>query len=238
MSTEIEGIVVGSVDLGEADRILRLLTPNEGRVSVVARGARSSRRRFGAASELGTRVYVVRASRGSPPSVSTLDRIDGPNRARTELERIGLLAYGCELCAALAPEGSAAEKLYLLLVSWLALLEGDPRPDDASRLALEAKAVTFAGLAPALVRCVRCGEELFDPVTFDPDAGGAQHARCGGGLAVSVRALAVIEELRRTPLAETPGRPIPREARWLLADFVQYQLGRPLVSRTWLASMG
>ena len=238
MTAPIEGVVVGWVDVGDADRILRFLTPTEGRISAVLRGARSSKRRFSASHELGSRVHLVRTRRATLRAVSQLDRIDAPNRARTEIERIGLLAYGCELCAALAPEGETADKLYQLLVSWLGLLEGEATPDVASRVALEGKAMTFAGLAPALVRCVHCGEELSDPVTFDAEAGGAQHARCGGGLAVPARALATIEELRRTPLADTPGRPLPREVHWLLADFVQYQLGRALPSRTWLAALG
>jgi DNA repair protein RecO (recombination protein O) len=238
LTNEIEGIVVGAVDLGEADRILRLLTPTEGRTSVVARGARSSRRRFAGTGELGTRVHVVRSMRRDLPSATAIERMDGPNRARSELERIGLLAYACEICAALSPEGSSAEKLYQLLVSFLAALEADPRPDTASRIALEGKALTFAGLAPALVRCVTCGEPLTDPATFDPEAGGARHARCGAGRPVPVHGLACLEELRRTPLADTPDRPVPGDVRWLLSDFVQYQLGRPLASRTWLASLG
>lgn len=238
MNNPLEGIVVGWLDLGEADRILRLLTPTEGRISVAMRGARSSKRRFSASTELGSRVQLERSRRGALPGVKDLERIEAPNRARSELERIGLLAYGCELCSALSPEGASADKLYLLLVSWLALLEGEATPDDASRASLEGKAMTFAGLSPALVRCVRCGEELSDPATFDAEAGGGQHARCGGGFAVPVRGLALLEELRRTPLADTPGRPLPREVRWLLADFVQHQLGRALLSRTWLASLG
>ena len=137
----IEGVVVGWVDLGESDRILRVLTPTEGRISAVVRGARSSKRRFAASTELGSRIQLVRSRRGALRSVTQLDRIASPNRARDELERIGLLAYGCELCAALSPEEASADKLYLLLVSWLALLEGEATPGDASRSALEAKAV-------------------------------------------------------------------------------------------------
>ena len=67
----IEGIVVGLVDLGEADRIVRLLTADEGRTSVLARGARGSRRRYGGVFELGARVQVERGrGRGPLPSVS------------------------------------------------------------------------------------------------------------------------------------------------------------------------
>jgi DNA repair protein RecO (recombination protein O) len=234
---DLEAIVVGAVDLGESDRIVRLLSAEEGRGSVVARGARSSRRRFAGATELGTRVRVGRNRTTGLPAATALERLDGPNRARSEIERIALLAYGAELCAALAPEGLAAVKLYRLLVRWLEVLEADPRPDDASRVALETKALTFAGLAPALVVCSACRERLTDPAVFDAESGGGLHARCGGGRSVAVASLWVAEALRRTPLADAPGVPVPDDLRWLLSDFAQHQLGRPLHSRALLATL-
>ena len=238
MDQALDAIVVGSVDLGEADRIVRLLSAVEGRVSVVARGARSSRRRFAGVTELGTQVQVVRGrGRGLVPAIA-MERVDGPNRARSDLDRIALLAYGCELCASLAPEGAPAERLYLLLVHWLSRLEDEPLPDDACRVALEAKALTFAGLCPALLRCACCGEPLTDPVVFDAEAGGGQHARCGGGRPVRAEALQQIDVLRRTPLVDCRGLPLVPEVRWLCADFAQHQLGRALTSRAWFASLG
>ncbi|MEQ1503696.1 MAG: DNA repair protein RecO, partial [Myxococcota bacterium] len=161
MNTEIEGIVVGSLDLGESDRLIRLLTADEGRSVVVARGSRSSRRRFAGMLELGVRIAIVRSrSRGGLPVLVEADWLSGPERARDDLDRLGFVAYGCELCGALAPEGDAAPKLYGLLATWLLVLEGDVTPGDAARVALEGKALTFAGLAPALVRCARCDEPL------------------------------------------------------------------------------
>jgi DNA repair protein RecO (recombination protein O) len=234
--SEIEGVVVGTTDLGEADRILRLLTAEEGRVAVVARGARRSHKRFAGVGELGTQLRVERGRGKGLRPIVRVDRLGGPVRARDDLERIALLAYGCELCAALAPEGAPAEKLHQLLLHWLAILEADPRPDRASRVALEAKALTFAGLAPTLVTCAVCGAALGDPAVFDAEAGGGLHARCGGGRPVAAADLLAIERLRRTPLAETPGLAAPLE--WLLSDFVQHQLGRALASRTWLAALG
>ncbi|MEQ1565998.1 MAG: DNA repair protein RecO [Myxococcota bacterium] len=237
MSDEIEAVVVGGIDLGEADRLLRLVSATEGRGAVVARGMRSSRKRFVGAGELGTRLRITRGRSTGLASATAIERLDGPNRARTEIERIGLLAYGCELCAALCPEGSAAPKLYQLLLHWLALLEGVPRPGEASRIALEAKAATFAGLAPTLTHCAVCADPLDDPAVFDAEIGGGAHARCSGGRPIEAAALRALDELRRTPLAETPERAAPGGAEWLLADFVQHQLGRPLASRAWLLSI-
>lgn len=239
MQQAIDAIVVGSFDLGEADRVIRLLTPGEGRISVVARRARSSRRRFGGMLEVGTHVQVVRSrSRGRMMNISEVDRVTGPDVARTELERIALLSYGCEVCAALAPEAAPAEKLFQLLVVWLDLLEGPDRPTVASRVALEAKALTFAGLTPALGRCAACSEPVEDPMVFDVEMGGALHARCGGGQPTPARALLELEALRRMPLADTVQRRERPVTPWRLSDFVQHQLGRRLQSRSFLETIG
>ena len=108
---------------------------------------------------------------------------------------------------------------------------------SASRAALEAKALTFAGLAPRLVRCVRCGLPAEDPIVFDAENGGVQHHHCGTGRALSARSATVLEGLRRTPLSETVDLDLPKDAR-ILADFVEYQLGRGLKSRSLVTELG
>jgi len=200
----VEGVVVGVTDFGEAHRVVRLLSAARGRVAVMARGARRSKKRFAGLLDLGTRLRVqLGRGRGSLPVIAEADRLGGPRRARDGLERIALLAYGCELCGALAAEGEPAPKLHRLLEVWLELLEGPAEPGWASVVALEAKALTFAGIAPALTHCCSCGEPLDDPVVFDAASGGGHHARCGGGRATSAARLARLEVLRRTPLHDT-----------------------------------
>ncbi len=229
-------IVVGGTNLGESDRVIRFLSPTEGRVALVARAARASRRRFAGLLELGNRLTVQRQrGRGSLQRLVSVDRVSTPSLARTELERIALLAYGCELCAALAPEGGPAPRLHRLLEVWLDVLEGATPPGVSSRLALEAKALTFAGLAPALVLCARTGAPLPPRAGFDPSAGGAV---ASGGKAVPASELVTLEGLRRTPLSETPTqRPPGASVHWVLADFIEYQLGRPLRSRPLLTDL-
>lgn len=230
-------MVVGGVDLGERDRILRLLTPDQGRIDAVARGARGSRRRFAGATDPGTRLAVhLRAGRGALPSIEDLAIRAAPDRARRDLLRIAQLAYGCELCASLAPEHAPAERLHGLCEAWLELLEGEAAPGLASRIALEAKALTFAGLRPHLDRCGRCGEGIEAPAAWDPESGGAVHARCGGGADVALDALHAAEALRRRPMGETVGAPWPWPA-WWLAAFARYHAGHALRSLSLLESL-
>lgn len=232
-------IVVGGMDLGEADRLVRFLSASEGRSAAVVRGARRSQKRFGGLLDPGTRVLVSkRKGRGSLQSVGLMDLVEAPDRARRDLERIALLAWGCELCAALAPEEHPAEKLTGLLEVWLDLLEGPVTPGRAACEALEAKALTFAGLAPVLDRCARCGEGFGgELLAFNPEAGGVLHPWCGTGVDVTEAWVARLDRLRRRPLADTVNNPAPdatEGARWILTDFLTWHLGRPLRSRALL----
>jgi DNA repair protein RecO (recombination protein O) len=219
-------IVVGGADLGESDRVARLLSPRIGRFSVVARRARASRRRFAGAFEVGNEVVVDARGRGDLPPVSVVEIVRAPRRARDDLDRIALLCFGCEVAGALAPEHAAAERLFELLRHWLARLEDPTPPPHGARVAFEAKALTFAGLGPRLTTCARCGLPLADPVTWQPDGGG-RHRDCGPGRPVAAALLRTIEDLRRTPLAEIRSAVDTR----LLTDAIEHHLGRGLNSR-------
>lgn len=224
-------IVLGAIDHGDHDRVVRLLSPTLGRLVVYARGVRSSRRRWASALEPGTLVTLeLKRGKGPMPLIADAHPIAAPRRSREDLDRLALLAYGVELCGALAPEHHEAERLFKLLQHWLTLVEGSELPGVASRQALEAKALTFAGFAPALVVCPACGERLADPCGFSAAAGGGVHAACAGGVQVDAAALLRLEALRRTPLVDTPGVR-PAEPVGLLADFIEYQLAAPLNAR-------
>jgi DNA repair protein RecO (recombination protein O) len=234
---EIEAIVVGRTDVGEADRVVRLLTPGLGRVDVIARGARASRRRFGGALEVGTRIRASwRRGRGELPVLVAADVIRAPHRARDAFGRLVLLVYGCDVVATLSEHGLEAERGFGLLERWLELVEGEAAPGDASRVALEAKALTFSGLTPRLTTCAVCGAPLAGRVRFDAESGGGVHPWCGPGAEVDAADLVRLETLRRAPLADTPGGTVPVGARWLLATFLEHHARRPLRSRALLGA--
>jgi DNA repair protein RecO (recombination protein O) len=222
-------VVVGQLDVGEASRIVRLLSAEAGRSAVMARGARTSRRRFGGL-DIGVRAIVeVRKGRGELPVLASAETVRAPARARDDLLRIAWLAYGCELCASLAPEHERAPKLHGLLCAWLDRLEAD-EIGTAARAALEVKALAFAGFSPALVRCARCGRPIGDPARFDPDAGGMVHDGCGGGTRVPADAARAVDRLLHTSLADVRGD-VPPGFPGLLADFACHHLAHGLRSR-------
>ena len=244
-----EAIVLGWVEYRERDRIMRLITPGEGRISALARGARGSRKRFGGALDLGNRLRVqIAPGKGDLWHLREAVPLGAHPRTREALLPMALLTYGCELVAAFAQEASAEPRLFGVLEVYLDVLEelaGLPEMVGATpgalhsllRTALEAKVLTYAGLTPLLVTCAVCGQPLEGACTFDPGVGGGVHAGCGEGERVDAAFLRQLELGRRLPLAHTRARSFQAGPVWLLARFAEYHLGHRLRSRSWLTTL-
>lgn len=234
-------IVVGSADYGDADRIVRLLTPQWGRVSALARSARRSARRFGGALDHGSRVdAALRPGTGSLWHIDEATLVDGRLGARRHLSTLALLSYSTELCASLAREHHPEPRLFGLLDTaglLLSAITGPPGP--LFRLALEAKALTFAGLQPALTRCAACDGPAEDPMVFAPASGGAMHRACqaGEGGPVSLGWLHAVEDARRTPLKDLIDGSAPEGPLDALAEAAEAHMNAPLRSRAVLADL-
>ena len=230
--TGLQGVVVGAVSFGDNAKIVKFLTAG-GTISFVARRARGGKGSVAAIIELGNDLAVeAKASKGGLPVFVRADLIKAPMKARASLEGLGLLTYACELLSKLSPEGSDCSKQLKLLRVMLDVLEGPGPFGHATRIALEAKALTFAGLMPSTSLCVACQTPVTGQARFSHDLGGVLHPECGTGTAVALSVLATVEQLRRTPLKETVG-PLSTTTRntWLLSDFAQHQLGATLKSR-------
>lgn len=237
---QLAAIVLGTTDYGEADRVVRLLTPERGRLAVLARNARRSKRRFAGALEPGNRVMAtLRPGRGELWHLDRATLEAGRPHARQDLARLGLLLYATELCGALAREHHAEPRLFGLLDTALILLDAMTGPPGTLfRLALEAKALTFAGVAPVLDRCSTCGEPPDAPMVFLPASGGAAHRHCqAGGQSVSIAWLEAVERARRTRLRELIDLDAPAGPPWALAQAAEAWLHRSLKSREVMASL-
>lgn len=239
-ATRLQAIVVGHVDLGERDRILRLLCAEHGRLSAVARGLRGSTRRFGGSLDTGNKVeLVLHPGRDELWTIDEAQLIDGRSGVRQDLVRLTLLAHVCELCAALAREGQAEPRLYGLLDMAATLLDAMTAPPGrAFRVAVEAKALSFAGLAPSLDRCPACGQAPADPMCFLVDRGGGVHLHCGaGGPPVDAAWLQAVERARRTPLKELVDAKLPPGPDQVLAEMIEAHSHRELRARRVLQAL-
>src|SRR4051812_45989074 len=128
---KLHALVLFSLDYGEADRIVTLFTLEHGRLKVYARGARKSRKRFGAALESFARIDAMVAIKDGLSGIQQAEIHSIYTSIRSSLSRIGHALYACELVDAITPEGQPLPRLYRLLAAYLDRLEeSEPMGED------------------------------------------------------------------------------------------------------------
>ena len=214
---KLRGIVLHTVDYGESDRVVTLLTRELGKVSAFARGARASRRRFGGALEPFTLLSAEARTRSASDLLllESVAVVEAHGGIRGDLARIGCAAYAAELSRELVRDWEAHPRLFDLLLDYLALLDALPaRP--ATLRAFEMGALKEAGLAPMLEACARCGATLPPAVRafrFDPGQGGVLCPGCEptaakGAMRLSEMARSTLLRLRAGTLASAAAEPL------------------------------
>lgn len=123
---ELRGIVIQVRDFGEAHRIVELLTLEVGRVALVARGARASRRRFAGCLDLFISLQVQARSGRDLWTLQAADVVDARLGLRRDLDRIARASTLCEWVRWLCPEHEPQPAIYAVLEAALdALGAGD-----------------------------------------------------------------------------------------------------------------
>lgn len=166
-----EAVLLRSVDFGESDRIVHLLTARTGRLTAIAKGARRSRRRFPGTLDVFNHLEIngrvkPRASMAFLEQAKLLNPFLG---LRSDPSRYALASFVTEMLDRLSPEGITgpeAKGLFRYATESLGLLE-TVRPTATLRLLLELRGFDALGLRPELGRCVRCGRVPSDQVAQD-----------------------------------------------------------------------
>lgn len=238
-------LVARSVNYGEADRICALITRDRGKISVLARGARRSRKRFGGALSLFVigEAAVKARSRGDLSLLEQFDSLeDLAPGISSDVVKVAHGSYLLELSRELWPEDQPDPGAFEILCEALRTLAGCS-PSPPLLRAFELQFLEAMGLTPCLDRCVACGlEPEQTPVLFNLHRGGILCHRCDPhGWPLSQEARRHLLDLSRTPLAEAahaaPGRQAAREARDLMLDVVRYHLGKDLKSLEFITKL-
>lgn len=91
---KIEAVVLRRRNLGEADRLVTVLSRDRGKLVLVARGARRPRSRLGGRLEPPTRFRALVAEGRTLDVVSQVEVLDAHAALRNDLERMGSAAVG------------------------------------------------------------------------------------------------------------------------------------------------
>jgi len=239
MALTTPALLLRSAPFQEADRMLTLFAPKQGKVSACAKGARKSWRRFGGAIEPFA-LFEATFTRTNAPIwlLSEARLIDAHDGLARDLARIGAASLIIELVREIVQEGEAQEELFNTTVQLLGLLaSADARNLTLTALAGELKILSLAGTAVSADRCSACGRLVPSNrrAYFHPARGGVICTKCGGGpIALSKEAAALLIELDKHSPAELTQIKSTSETQqeiWSAVHlFIEHHLGRSLRS--------
>jgi DNA repair protein RecO (recombination protein O) len=228
-----EAVVLRQHKLGEADRIITLLTQDHGLVRAVAKGVRRTRSKFGARLEPFAHVDVHLYPGRNLDVVTQVHTLHV--FADTIVADYGRYTTACavlETAERLAGEERApAAQLHRLTVGALAALAESRRPNELILDAYLLRAMHCAGWMPTLDVCARCAQPG-PHRAFHAAAGGAVciHCRPPGSATPSPGVLDLMDALFRGHWEHTDGisTSMQRQASGLTAAHLQWHLERQL----------
>jgi DNA repair protein RecO (recombination protein O) len=209
-----DAIVLSRFDLGEADRVLTLITPEFGKLKAIAKGIRRPTSRLGGSLEPFAELNIALA-RGRTFDIVTEVRVGHAwLRLRDSLESAATAWYLGELADRSLEERHEAEAQYALLHRAFELLDAGMAPGRVARW-YEMHLADELGQRPEVDRCVECG-------------------RCPGPAAahtgLSLEALKVLKAYQRLDIEAIAGLRLPedveREVEAAMREFMRIALER------------
>lgn len=187
-----QGVVLRTIRLGEADRIVTLATAGRGKVRAVVKGVRKTTSRWGSRLEPLSHVSVMCWQGRELDTVTQAQVLDHFRLLRADLDRLSRATVLLEVVDQVFQEGQANPRLYAMLVGALRTMDSADSPLVMSGFLW--KLLAMEGSAPLLDACASCSTPASegDLVAFDLSEGGALCRSCRRGVPVSTEALAVV----------------------------------------------
>jgi DNA repair protein RecO (recombination protein O) len=175
-------IILTVRDYGEADLLVTFITPDQGRLTGLAKHAKKSRRRFAHCLEPLSRVvfFLSTRPRGDLEFLQRGELVRSFPSLRRDLPRLGAAAVLAEVAGLLAGPPEAISEIFATLEEALSQLD-QGLPPDSLLPAFLLRLLTLGGYGPSLGQCLKCGREPVPPLYFSIPQGGVLCGACRPG---------------------------------------------------------
>lgn len=176
--TKTEGIVLRYTNLGEADKILTILTRNKGKIKAVAKGCRKPKSNMLASTELFAFSEFVLYKGTNLYQVTQAETREIFYNLRNDLLKLSYAVFFVDMADAVSEEELPSERLFMLLAKTLYYLAAGEIPVGIINEAYQLKIMDISGYRPSLQTCVRCGKDEPQGYKFDIEMGGVICKEC------------------------------------------------------------
>lgn len=224
-----EAVVLRTHKLGEADRIVVLMTGGRGKVRAVAKGVRKTKSRFGGRLEPPGHVSLLLYQGRNLDVVNQAETVEHHRAIREDLDRMTDAMAVVEAVDQVAQEGEPNPQLFRMLTGALRALGDAAERPPLLVGAFYWKLLALEGVAPVLDQCVQCGAP--DPVSFDPVEGGTLCREHRRGTPVDAATVELVQRVLGGRLAgalKEPAGPTVFAAAHLATAMLEAHLERRL----------
>lgn len=232
-----EAVILRRMNLGEADRILTAITPDQGKLRMIAKGVRKPGSRKAGHLEPFTRAQLLLARGRDLDIVTQVEALETFPGLRDDLMRIGRAAYVAELIDRFAVEEEGSRDLYRLLLKTYERLCSSDNPAAVLRF-FQVHLLSNAGFGPELSHCLKCGKPIeAEDQFFSIGEGGVFCPNCGAMHATEVQpitlnSLKMLRHYQRSTYDQVKDTLIrdrvQKEVDGLLETYLQHILERSL----------
>jgi DNA repair protein RecO (recombination protein O) len=225
-----QGIVLRTMRLGEADRIITVLSQGSGKIRAVAKGIRKTRSRFGARLDPFTHVDLLLYKGRELDIVTQAEILTSFRALREDYARFAAGEMILEAADRVIEDREPNTRAFMLLLTSLRrLVEPDGNAGTIADSFL-LRLTSLAGFRPALTACAECGKG--EVVRFSIQQGGmvCEQCRVGGTIRVGEGTVPYLAGLLDgQPIGA--GEDARAEGSNLVRAYLEYHLNRPL--RAW-----
>jgi DNA repair protein RecO (recombination protein O) len=186
-------ILLRRLDYGDFDLILTFLSLQRGKISLIAKSAKKSTKRFAGILELFSLMEVV-AGTGKGRGLTVLQEatlISPYSTIRNDIRKTAYASYWCELLNNWVEENQKQAALYYLLKHALSQLDGGAPAAAEISIFFQMRLLYLSGHGPGLRQCRRCRKNLetiqSDQVVFDMAKGAILCDGCTSGAGGRIR---------------------------------------------------
>jgi DNA repair protein RecO (recombination protein O) len=171
MQIETEGLVILEKSVGESDRLVTVLTRQEGVLRAFAQQAKKIKNSKLSATQLFSYSRFTIYKGRDKYIINDAQPIEVFFDLRRDIERLSLAQYFCELAGALAPQETEAGDFLRLMLNALHFLSKGTRPNLLVKSIVEMRMLSLAGYMPNLICCSGCSCYEADEMFFLPRSG-------------------------------------------------------------------
>ncbi len=168
MQINTDGLVIMEKTIGESDRLVTLLTRDEGVIRAFSPLAKTLKSKQGSSTQLlcYSRFSIYRGR--DKYIINDAQPIEVFFDLRNDIEKLSLAQYFCELVSVLVPTEDAAIDFLRLILNALHLLAKEKRPNLLIKAAVEMRLLAMSGYMPNLICCQGCAVYESDDMFFLP----------------------------------------------------------------------